>query len=224
MMAVNGRLDQNGTIGKPIERPKSSTRGEQSMLKSHWNKPRTKMSKDVKIVEDVDSELSNLPKLAVDKSANPTLKADGNKSLLTSSAVMTQNTESLAVPRGLSGTLPGSSVTSDQQKQSLGDSVSTKRTASVLSLKSSRSVDSRIRHAVVQMPPGTELKEKSAIEPDESLIQIAIPNLPLALAILCLLLNVCLPGSGKYNSQPAYHVGPPLAFRRFVDGPMAVRF
>ena len=192
-MALNGRLNHNGMLARDVERTKSLGHTEQSVYKKDWKISKPKMSKDVKIVDDVETESSNLPKLAIEKSDSLSLQANENNIRIASPAVISQKNESLTVP----GALPGSSDTSDEQKLSLNDSLSLNREGSRLSLKSSRSIDSRIRNAIVQMPPGTEETEKTVLDPEESWIRTAIPHLPLGLAIVCLVMNICIPGTGK---------------------------
>ncbi|XP_076464374.1 uncharacterized protein LOC143296379 [Babylonia areolata] len=107
----------------------------------------------------------------------------------------TQSIQSLAVPGPGVG---GSGPTDGEDRASLGsrrDSVSRK------------SVDYRLHNseAVVAGAEagGGEEKGKSVMMHDDSMIRAAIPALPVPVAVLCLLCNILLPGSGTIISGMA---------------------
>ena len=194
-MAINSEINRNGNITKKTDATKVSPSSLRPGRKKPWKIPKPKMAKDIKIVEDMETEISNLPKVSIEKSDTLTSAADDkhDKQMRAKSpAVTSQRNECLTVP----GALPGSSDTFDEQKRSRSDTLSIKRENSRLSLKSSKSIDSRIRHAVVQMPPGTDEKDKAMLDPEQSWIKSAIPNLQLWQAIICLAMNVIAPGTG----------------------------
>lgn len=191
-MAANGGLKNNETRTKKAGREKNATEAVQVNKRKPWKLPgkipKSKMSKDVQIVEDVEKETLNLPVLAVDTRENSNICADEKHIRELTALVTSQQNDSLTVP----GTLPGSSDVVEEQK-----SLSVKRELSRLSLKSNKSIDSRIRNAVVQMPPGAEEPAKTVLDPDESWIRSAIPKLLIGQAIACLIMNVIIPGTGK---------------------------
>jgi hypothetical protein len=94
----------------------------------------------------------------------------------------------------------------DDNRQGKPDGKSLRSTGSRLSvtsarrgsMESRRSVDIRggLLNATVINPPGDD-KPKSVVASDESYIQSAIPVLPLPAAVMCLLLNILIPGMGK---------------------------
>ncbi|KAL4237968.1 hypothetical protein ACF0H5_002678 [Mactra antiquata] len=62
---------------------------------------------------------------------------------------------------------------------------------------SHRSIDAKIPYTTLNVP---EDDKKEVVSPEDSWIRLAIPYLPLWLAILCLLLNICIPGFGTMIS------------------------
>ena len=97
--------------------------------------------------------------------------------------------------------IPGTSYAFEEQNGSLNDSLSIQREFSKLSMISNRSTDSKIRNSAVQMPQTDTEEEKSAVGANESLIQSAIPNLLPGQAIVCLVLNVLIPGTGTSSTS-----------------------
>ncbi|CAG5133947.1 unnamed protein product, partial [Candidula unifasciata] len=65
---------------------------------------------------------------------------------------------------------------------------------------SKKSLDLEIKNATKVVLPRMDEEPKAASSSDESLIKNAIPFLPLALAVCCLILNVFVPGSGTVMS------------------------
>ncbi|KAL8614865.1 hypothetical protein ACOMHN_059204 [Nucella lapillus] len=102
----------------------------------------------------------------------------------------TQSIQSLAVP----GPGVGGSGLTDEDMVSLGsrrDSVSRK------------SVDYRLQASQAVVTAGSsggEEKGKSVLMHDDSMIRAAIPALPVPMAVICLMLNILLPGSGTMVS------------------------
>ena len=99
--------------------------------------------------------------------------------------------------------IPGTSYAFEEKNGSLNDSLTIQREFSKRSLISNRSTDSKKRNSVVQIPQNDrEEEDKPTVGANESLIQSAIPNLPPGQAILCLVLNVLVPGTGIWSSSP----------------------
>jgi len=99
--------------------------------------------------------------------------------------------DSLTVPDMTSQTLITSEATATSLKHDRRDSTVSR----LSSLISPRSVDGRnVDYSVVYMPP--EEKKPSVYSVEDSWIRQAIPFLPLWVAVICLVMNILLPGSG----------------------------
>ncbi|XP_045187421.2 uncharacterized protein LOC123545166 [Mercenaria mercenaria] len=87
-----------------------------------------------------------------------------------------------------------STLLKDERRES---TVSKSSKLSLLSPISRRSVQLKTGFTTVQMP----VDEKSSVlQQEDSWIRVAIPYLPLWVAVLCLLLNILIPGSGTILS------------------------
>ena len=78
----------------------------------------------------------------------------------------------------------------------------TRRESTKYSLGSRKSMDMRVQYTTVQMPTTEDKTKPSVYATDDSWIRIAIPYLPVGLAVFCLLMNICVPGLGK----PPYYI------------------
>ncbi|CAG5119828.1 unnamed protein product, partial [Candidula unifasciata] len=61
---------------------------------------------------------------------------------------------------------------------------------------SRKSVDYRIRNTALVVLPAAEEKPKAVLTNEESFIKNAIPFMPMKLAVVCLILNIFVPGAG----------------------------
>ena len=96
--------------------------------------------------------------------------------------------------------IPGTSYAFEEQNGSLNDSLSIHREFSKLSMTSNKSTESKIPTSVVQIHKSDlEENDQTSFGANESLIQSAIPNLLPGQAIVCLVLNVLIPGTGTYS-------------------------
>ncbi|XP_046364271.2 triadin-like [Haliotis rufescens] len=112
--------------------------------------------------------------------------------------VKTPSKTSLAVPA------PVTRDISDDKDDRL--SIGSRRDSTKLSLSDSmsrKSVDFRVANATTVIIPASgqdDEKQKSVVANNDSWIRSAIPFMPLSLAILCLLLNIVVPGTGTMLS------------------------
>ncbi|XP_067682309.1 DNA ligase 1-like [Haliotis asinina] len=112
--------------------------------------------------------------------------------------VKTPNKTSLAVPPQVSRDI------SDDKDDRL--SIGSRRDSTKLSLSDSmsrKSVDFRVANATTVVIPASgqdDEKQKSHVGSNDSWIRSAIPYMPLSLSILCLLLNIVVPGTGTMLS------------------------
>ncbi|XP_046571131.1 clumping factor A-like [Haliotis rubra] len=112
--------------------------------------------------------------------------------------VKTPNKTSLAVPP------PVSRDVSDDKDDRL--SIGSRRDSTKLSLSDSmsrKSVDFRVANATTVVIPASgqdDEKQKAHVGSNDSWIRSAIPYMPLSLSILCLLLNIVVPGTGTMLS------------------------
>ncbi|KAK7103353.1 micronuclear linker histone polyprotein-like [Littorina saxatilis] len=107
----------------------------------------------------------------------------------------THSMQSLAVPAPGIGPTP----LEVDDRVSLGSRRDSVR-QSMDSSGSRKSVDYRLQTSQVVSAGGGEEKPKSVTWHDDSMIRAAIPALPLPLAVVCLILNIVLPGSGTVVS------------------------
>ncbi|XP_059140676.1 uncharacterized protein LOC131928623 [Physella acuta] len=137
----------------------------------------------------LSSSNTSLPVHGLSRSPSPETSFGSAGSKFGKAAHKTQSMSSLKVP-GLSPR----EHTLDEDNFSM----SSRRDSARHSLDSAsrKSVDYRIRNATTAVQPFAEEKPKSVLTNDENFIMNAIPYLPLSLAIICLFLNIVLPGSG----------------------------
>ena len=98
----------------------------------------------------------------------------------------------------LSDPVQGTSHPFEEQNGSLNDSLSIQREVSKLSMISNKSTESKLPSSVVHLHKNDlEEKDQTTFGANESLIQSAIPNLLPGQAMVCLILNILIPGTGN---------------------------
>ncbi|XP_052766712.1 uncharacterized protein LOC128207681 [Mya arenaria] len=151
---------------------------------------------------DIDSQTSSENQ----KKHNPDKSVDVNdispKTHWQSKISLSKVTESSALI-GIPSNVRKESLTVPTMAQIPSEPLPTRRDSSTSSkfslLISPRSIDGKnIDFSVVQMPP--EEKKASVFTPEDSWIRQAIPYLPLWVSIVCLILNIIVPGSGTVLS------------------------
>lgn len=122
------------------------------------------------------------------KGGGQSLPSDDNQIVVskTLNGTLTPRKESLGIPAQ-------STDSGDGRRES---TVSKARKFSVLSPLSRRSIPSKTDFTIVQMP--VDEKNNSLLQQEDSWIRVAIPYLPLWVAVLCLILNILVAGTGIY--------------------------
>ncbi|KAH9509183.1 hypothetical protein Btru_049317 [Bulinus truncatus] len=141
--------------------------------------------KDSSLTGSMNSS-SALPINQRSRSPSPETSFSSNGSKLGKMAHKTQSMSSLQVP--------GAGVTTPRDSGQDEDNISL---SSRRDSGSRRSIDYRIQNATATIVPEvTDEKPKSVLTNEETFIKNAIPYMPLSLAVVCLILNIIIPGSG----------------------------